>query len=329
MPYKYHPAWSIPFAVLSVFPERIAFVAFDFAMLACWVWGAKIWARRIGYRHDPIKSLLLLLVSFNALSSELNLGQINGLLFLGAAKIFEWLDGKQQRWFAAGFLVVVLVSIKLSFGILAVFCFLRNVRTLLGMLAAGVFLHLVTACFFGDWLSLELYRSWIEVLLGQSSQQYADPNVQGVLRFWLSVTGVETSQRLWILTGVAAIGFGAYLERNRRNDTILIDGYWMTAVYLLSPLAWWNQILFSLPLAYVLLRKPDLAPVSRGILYAVLVIYAVASPTLLGRAIIEAFRDHNGLFLVCMAIVAVMVAHVWNQSALSEKEAGMCDTARP
>jgi hypothetical protein len=223
----------------------------------------------------------------------------------------------------------VLASFKLSFGILAIFCFLRNGRTLLGMLTAGVVLHLVTACVFHEWLCVELYRSWIEVLLGQSSQQYADPDLQGVLRFWLSLSGDETSRWLWMLTVAAAIGFGIYLEYDRRNEKIIIGGYWMTAVFLLSPLAWWNQILFSLPLAYCLLLKRDLAPLNRAVIYAALFSYAAASPTLLGRVGIEAFRSHNGFFLACIAIVAVAVAYVWTSSASQGAEQAQYNSSSP
>lgn len=315
MPFKYHPVWAVVFSPISLLPENLAYVLFNMAMLGCWMWAASIWARWLGYDiRKPANFLILLLLSFNALSSEINLGQSNGILFIGATKVFEWLSARPQKWFSAGVLVAVLCMLKLNFGLLAIFCLIRNFRSLLGIVAGAALAHVITAAFFGDWLNVDLYRAWLNLLLSQSAEQYVDPDVQGLLRFLL-LAAPDYGRGLWLLSVGLAIGGGLALERYRRADQALIAGYWLSAVYLLSPLAWWNQILFTFPLVFVLLRR-DAGRVGRGILYAALAVYALAGPALLGRDGIEALRVHQGVFCASVAIIAVMMLSLWsNQSA--------------
>ena len=310
MPFKYHPAWAIAFSDISLLPENLAYLLFNALMLCCWIWAASIWARWLGYDiHKPVNSLILLLLSFNPLSSEINLGQSNGILFIGATKVFAWLSAHRQRWFAAGFLVAVLCTLKLNFGLLAVFCLIRNFRSALGMLAGALLFHAITAVFFSDWINAGLYHAWLNVLLSQSAQQYLEPDVQGLLRFLL-LTSPDFGRGLWLLSVGLVIIAGIALERYQRGSSALIAAYWLTAAYLLSPLAWWNQILFTYPLVFVLLRS-DIGRVGRGVLYGVLAIYAAAGPALLGRDGIQAFRIHHGIFFASVAILTVMAANLW------------------
>ncbi len=316
MPFKYHPVWAVVFSPVSLLPEKLAYVLFNAAMLGCWAWAASIWARWLGYDiRKPTNFLILVLLSLNALSSEINLGQSNGMLFAGATLVFEWLSGRPQKWWSAGMLVAVLCTLKLNFGLLAAFCMIRNFRSLLGIVAGAVILHAVAAAFFGKWLTIDLYRAWLDLLLSQSVEQYVDPYVQGLLRFLL-LASPDHARTLWLLSvGLAIIG-GVALERHRPSEPALIAGYWLFAVYLLSPLAWWNQILFTYPLLFLLLQR-DIGRVGRGVLYVVLAIYALAGPALLGRSGIEVFRVHHGVFLASVAIIVVMVASLWTDASAS------------
>jgi Glycosyltransferase family 87 len=325
MTYKYHPVWAAVFSVLSPLPERLCFVLFDAVMFCCWAWAAGIWARWLGYDiRRPTNFLVLMLVCFNALSSELNFGQINGMLFLGATKTFEWMSANRQRWFLAGLLVAVLCSLKLNFGLLAVFCIGRNFRTLLGMVTGLIGLHAITAAYFGGWASTDLYLTWIGLLLSQSAGQFTDPDVQGLLRFLLSVSS-DYGRQLWLISVFFAVAGGLLMEQRQHHRPALIASYWLSAIYLLSPLAWWNQILFTLPLAFLLLRS-DISHVGRGVLRASLAVYALASPTSLSREGIEMFRTYHGFFFASAAIVAVMVASLWRWSpAASLQQVGIID----
>ncbi len=200
MPFKYHPVWAVVFSPVSLLPEKLAYVLFNMAMLGCWIWAASIWARWLGYDiRKPANFLILLLLSFNALSSEINLGQSNAILFFGATKVFEWMSARPQKWFSAGILVAVLCTLKLNFGLLAVFCLIRNFRSLLGITAGALLAHVITAAFFGDWLNVDLYRAWLDLLLAQSAEQYVDPYVQGLLRFLL-LTFPDYARGLWLLS---------------------------------------------------------------------------------------------------------------------------------
>jgi hypothetical protein len=304
MPFKYHPVWAVVFSPVSLLPEKLAYVLFNMAMLGCWMWAASIWARWLGYDiRRPANFLILLLLALNALSSEINLGQTNGLLFVGATKLFEWMSARPQKWFSAGILVAVLCAL------LAVFCLIRNFRSLLGMVAGAVVLHVIAAAFFGHWLDLDLYRAWLDLLLNQSAEQYVDPDVQGLLRFLL-LASPDYGRAFWLLSVALFVLGGLALERYRRADPALIAGYWLSAAYLLSPLAWWNQILFTYPLVFVLLRR-DIGRVGRGVLYGALAIYALAGPALLGRDGIQTFRVHHGVFFASVAIIGVMVLSLW------------------
>lgn len=205
--------------------------------------------------------------------------------------------------------------LKLNFGLLAIFCLIRNFRSLLGIVAGAALAHVITAAFFGDWLNVDLYRAWLDLLLSQSAEQYVNSDVQGLLRFLL-LASPDYGRGLWLLSvGLAIVG-GLALERYRRADQALIAGYWLAAVYLLSPLAWWNQILFTFPLVFVLLRR-DIGRIGRGVLYVALAVYALAGPALLGRDGIGAFRMHQGVFCASVAILAVMVLSFWSKQSAS------------
>lgn len=313
MTYKYHPMWAIAFSVFAPLPERFSFILFEIANFGCWTCAATIWARWLGYDlRKPVNALILLLLAINPLTSELHLGQTNGFLFLGATKLFGWLNATPQKWFRAGFIAAVLCSLKLSFGLLLVFCVICNWRSIAGMIVAALVVHGITAMAFGGFTDIGLYRSWIELTLGQSAQQYVDPNVQGLMRFLLVVTP-DYGKPLWFACVALAIGVGIWMERTQRHQPALTAAYWIAAVYLLSPLAWWSQILLTFPMAFFLLGQ-DIGRIGRYVLYASLAVYALASPTLLGRPGIEVFRTAHGFFLATMAIVAVMVAHLqWSR----------------
>lgn len=328
MTYKYHPVWAIAFAAFAPLPERLSFILFEIANFSCWTWAAMIWARWLGYDlRKPSNFLVLLLLAINPLTSELHLGQVNGFLFLGATKLFEWLSADPQRWFRAGFLAAILCSLKLSFGLLLVFCLIRNWRTVAGMIAAALAVHVVTAVSFGGWFDVALYRTWVELCLGQSAQQYVDPDIQGLFRFLLLVTP-EYSKPLWVAFVASAISGGIWLERTQRQSPALIAAYWIAAIYLLSPLAWWSQILLTFPLAFFLLKQ-DIGRTGRIVIYVSLALYALASPTLLGRPGIETFRTAHGFFLATMAIVAVMIMHLWRSSRATADEDTAAKSASP
>ena len=317
LPFKYHPAWAVVFSALSLLPEKAAFVLFNTTMLGCWAWAASIWARWLNYDlRKPINFWILLLISFSALYSEMSYGQINGILFIGATKVFDWLGARPQRWFAAGLTVAVLCSLKLNFAFLAVFCVIRNFRSLLGILVGALAVHAATAAFFGDWIGIDLYRTWINVLLDQSAEQYAHVDSQGLLRVLLQATP-EFGRWLWLVSIAMAVVGGIALERYRPSNDPLIASYWLSATYLLSPLAWWYQIPFMLPLAFLLLKQ-DIGRVERGILYLSLAIYAIALPT---REVIATFKNANVVFFASAAIVMVMLINLWNTRQASTRGA--------
>jgi hypothetical protein len=276
-------------------PEKAALWIFNFAQLACWFAAASIWARRLKYDLRPWPArLVLLLASLSAFSAEIGFGQINGCIVLGLTMIFEWLEADRQRPWAAGAVLGALVSLKLNLGLIAVYAVFKNYRTVFGALLFWGVAHLIVAAFFGDPLALTPYRDWLTVMLTQSSDQFAMYEAQGLLRFfmWLAPFG----KYLW---GAALLGYcfyGVRILKTEPRESTWPALYWMTGIFLFSPLAWWYQVLYVYPLAFYLIRNAPLVW-QRRTAVACVAIFALVNFNTVGRVPMQRFKELQGYFI--------------------------------
>lgn len=300
MPFKYHPAWAVFFSLLSRLPEKISLWIFNFAQLACWFTATAIWARRLGFDIKSWKSrLLLLLSSLSAFSAEIGFGQINGCIVLGLTMIFEWLERERPRPWAAGFVMGLLISLKLNLGLIAVYAVFKNWRTIFGAALAWIVLHILVAVFFGEWLALTPYGDWLTVMLTQSSDQFQMYEAQGLLRFflWLAPFG----KYLWAAALVAFCTFGVVRISREPKGSTWLAVYWMSGIFLFSPLAWWYQILYLYPLTFYILKNKT-AKWQLQTALTCLLIFALVNFNTVGRVPMQRFKEMQGYFL-CAAIL--------------------------
>jgi hypothetical protein len=310
MVYKYHPAWAAFFSIFAPLPQAAAIVVFNVVMFGVWWIGVRIWASWLDYDiKNPTHRLLLLLLSLSAFSAETGFGQVNGILFLGLTMVASLLEGKQPRPLLAGILVTVLISLKLNFGLLFVYVLFKNLRSVFGIFLGVVILHFITASFFNNWLALDVYHNWIQLLLGQSSTQYYIFESQGLLRFFHSVFG-ENGKFLWLTTLLLFLYGGFRLSRKSFPNPAIPAGYWMGGIYLLSPLPWWYQILFMYPLIFFLFKTP-LTAKERKILCFCLIVYAGVTFNTIGRNGIIWFKEWQGFFLCSLLIYCIFLKQVF------------------
>jgi hypothetical protein len=293
MPFKYFPAWPVLFAGFTFVPEVTANVIFNAVQLSCWLYAAAIWSRWLGYAELTSRALLVVVVcALGPLATETRWVQLNGMLFLAATKLCQW-SSRKTHPFASGALSLALCSLKLNYGLLAIHTFRRNRKYLLGSLLAALGLHLVVVAFYGG-LGVNIYRQWISVTLTQSNEQLSSPHVQGLLRFFLSIAG-GYGRLLWLISLPAFIFIG--LKINRAKTQEATSGvFWIANTFLLSPLAWWYQDVFMLPMAFFVLRN-QISRAEACIVWAILVSYATITPDILGYELFVRLADWNVLFL--------------------------------
>lgn len=305
MPFKYHPAWAAFFSVWALMTEKVALFFFNVLQLACWIYGAKIWAVWLGFELKTWNQRLLLLVaSLSALSCDMGYGQINGFAFLGMTLVFKYMETGTQKPLTAGFLVGLLVSLKLNFGLLFFYLIFKNPRSLIGVFLSFIFLHILLVACHQEALLLDHYRSWFEVMMTQSSTQFHIYESQGLLRFFLALS-FKYGSALWLFSMMIYVLFGYYAIR-KNKDFPWVPLYWMAGSYLFSPLAWWYQILFLYPLIFYLLRT-NLNKIERGTVLVCLFLYAFCNFNTLGPKGIILFKDYYGYFILSCILVVLFL----------------------
>lgn len=315
MPYKYHPAWAAVFSAFSLLPPKLSIFIFNCLQIGIWFFAARIWADWLGYRLDrPFPILILLLLSFSAFSAETGYGQVNGMLLLGSTLLFQWLEQTPQKYFRAGFLMALIFALKLNFGILIIYCLIKNWRSVLGFIAGLFALHVIVAISQGEFFAEGIYRNWIGLLLTQSSAQYYIYESQGFLRFFHSLIG-DAGKMLWIATMLAFMAWGLVLSL-RKVEKVFVAAYWVAGTYLFSPLPWWYQILFMYPVVFLLLKTPMRRWEVRAVL-ACLFVYALITFNTLGKQGIIAFKQGQGFFVCSAFLFALLIVQIQRRVPLS------------
>ncbi|MGZ3743436.1 MAG: glycosyltransferase 87 family protein [Pseudobdellovibrionaceae bacterium] len=322
-PFKYHPSWAIFFSLWSMLPLTLSLFLFNFSNIIFWFAGAKYWARLLEYELTPSTVFLLLLLSLNALSAETAYGQINGFLFWGATQIFVWMEAEPSKPIRSGILLALLISLKLHFGILLFYLFNKNWRTAGGLLVGGLTLHLFSLLAFKDFGNLVLYRSWMDLLLTQSAEQFNTFEVQSVLRACYVFFGNSMAKIAWAVLLAVFIFFGIYLDRsyflslkeNKIKKKNAFSGcYWLAVVFFFSPLAWWYQILYLFPLAFLLLKTSP-QKVGQILVWTCLLSFAAFSFNTLGRDGIFIFKLYMGYFAAGLTLFGFFLTTLLRKQA--------------
>ena len=302
MPFKYHPAWAGFFSVWALMSEKLALFFFNTLQLTCWLMGASVWGKWLDFNlRSWTNRFLLLLISLSALSCDIGYGQVNGFIFLGMTLVFKYMETFPQKPLTAGFIVGLLISLKLNLGLLCFYLLFKNPRSLLGVCLSAFFLHSILIGFYQEALVLDQYKSWLHVMLSQSANQFHIYESQGLLRFFLSLS-FKYGSVLWLLAMGVYILFGYYAIR-KNKDFPWVPIYWMAGSYLFSPLAWWYQILFLYPLVFYLLRT-NLNKIERAVVFVCVFLYAFCSFNTLGSEGILLFKEFFGYFaLSCILML--------------------------
>ena len=319
-PFKYHPAWAVAFAPLTLLPEPFAKFCFVGSQIGLWWYGALRIGKIFDVQFHQIKLFaLLLLLALNPLSAETGYGQINALLFVGAIFTIEWLEAEPQRPRRAGALIVILASLKLNFALLAVYALIKNRKSFLGMAYGLSGLQLITALSQGDGAGRSAYGEWIYLLMEQSRRQQWSYEVQGFMRLayeWLG-TGY-----LWGWSSAIAliIGLGAWLHgRQPKTHPAAILSFWLAALFLVSPLAWWYQVILVYPLAfYLALRLPSAW--QRNLAWSCLAFFCLGSYSLLGPTYLIDFKTALGFFWPTLILLGLLIKFLGSQKSIVQTE---------
>jgi hypothetical protein len=309
-PFKYHPAWAIVFSAWSLLPFTLSVLIFNIVNLTFWGLAARTWSQLLKYSFTPLSVLVLLILSINALSAETSYGQVNGLLFWGATLIFKWMEDSNPKPLRSGALLALLISLKLNLGILLFYVLFKNWRSALGLILGAAGLHLIVALSFKDLYAFELYRSWIDLLLFQSGQQFDTFEVQGVLRVCYILFGAQNAKIVWAGLLALAVLFGIFLDRFQQNegpDKSVFNGcFWLAMVFFFSPLAWWYQVLYLFPLAFFLLKELE-TTLAQKLIRLCLGSFAFISFNTIGRNGIYNFKYYMGYFIIGMILWSCLI----------------------
>ncbi|MFZ4404685.1 MAG: glycosyltransferase family 87 protein [Pseudobdellovibrionaceae bacterium] len=300
MPFKYHPAWAIFFLPLTAFSLKVSSLIFNIIQLCCWGWSAKIWSCKLNYDlSSPQNKLFLLILCLSALSAEIGFGQVNGFLFLGCTLFFQSLHSTTSKPLLAGFLLALMCSLKINFALLGFYALFKNWRSMFGIGLGFSFLHLFVIILTKNLFGIELYSKWIELLVQQSSEQFATFEVQGLLRFFLWISS-EKAKVLWMLSIAIFLLISGWIHRKvaYRISSSLVAALWMTLLFLTSPLAWWYQILFVYPLAFYLIKNTPPSSWVKYTAYSCLFCFAFINFNTIGATGIYWFKDSLGYFTV-------------------------------
>lgn len=310
-PFKYHPAWAVAFTSLTLLPETLAKVFFVAGQMALWWYGALRIAKIFDVHLNQLKSFcLLLLLALNPMSAETGYGQINAVLFMGAIFVVEWLEAEPQRPRLAGALIAILASLKLNFALFAVYALIKNRKSFFGFVYGLFALHVITALSRGDLTGRSAYGEWIYLLIEQSRRQQWSYEVQGFMRLFYEWLGTKYLWG-WFSAIALVIGLGFWLHgRKPKTDKGAVLSFWLTTLFLVSPLAWWYQVILVYPLGlYLAFRLPR--PWQRNVAWSCLAVFALGAYSVLGAEHLIDFKTGLGFFWPTLILLGLFVRFLW------------------
>jgi hypothetical protein len=254
--YNQPPGFVEAFAPLTRLDPPTAHWIWQIAQLAFLTLALWLVASEIDPALDPVTVVIFIALAllFQSVRRVLFNGQQSPILLL--SMVAAWIFARRDRPAAAGLSLAIGTLLKLYPGALAVYFLLRKRWSVLWW-TAGFFLAGVVATGVDKWLKMPLSREydlWIVVHNSKNSVALL-PNVyawsaslaKGGAPPWMAVIAVT----LILDIGLAAVLFWA--TSNAANDSVsdgLVFGLWLVAMVVVSPLAFWSELVMLFP-AYI------------------------------------------------------------------------------
>jgi hypothetical protein len=254
--YNQPPAFVEAFAPLTRLDQPTAHWIWQIAQVAFLTVAVWLVASEIDPALDPATVVIFIALAllFQSVRRVLFNGQQSPLLLL--SMVTAWIFARRDRPAAAGLSLAIGTLLKLYPGALAIYFLLRKRWSVLWWTAA-FFLAGVVATGVDKWLKMPLshdYDLWLVVHNSKNSVALL-PNIyswsaslaKGGAPPWMAVIAVT----LILDIGLAAVLFWA--TSNAANDSIsdgLVFGLWLIAMALISPLAFWSELVMLFP-AYI------------------------------------------------------------------------------
>lgn len=316
--FKYHPIFAIAFVPFSYLPEKLGLLVLDLAMIFCWLWSLATWARWLQYRLTPGKVFFVLLLALSALSAEFGFGQVNGALFAGLTLSFLLLEEK-DRPILAGIVMTMVMAVKINYGLILIYGALRNWRSLIGAAVAGLAIHTWVVFYFRQsFFDPPIYHEWLTLLVQQSSEQFNNREAQGFLHFFDSILGDEAGKKAWLATVIAFIAGGVWLRFKQIGHPI-VAAYWMAGLYLLSPLAWWYQLIYMFPAAFWLLKQSG-PKWQKKFCSIALGVFALVTFNIMGRNGLNLAKDLQIFFYSSLMLLGLLLFRSLDMSDETTRE---------
>jgi hypothetical protein len=254
--YNQPPAFVEAFAPLTRLDQPTAHWIWEIAQVAFLTLAVWLVASEIDPPPDPATVVIFIALAllFQSVRRVLFNGQQSPLLLL--SMVIAWKSARRDRPAAAGLSLAIGTLLKLYPGALAVYFLLRKRWSVLSWTAA-FFLAGVVATGVDKWLKMpgsHDYDRWLVVHNSKNSVALL-PNIyawsaslaKGGAPPWIAVIAVTVILDI----GLAAVLFWA--TSDAANDSVsdgLVFGLWLIAMVLISPLAFWSELVMLFP-AYI------------------------------------------------------------------------------
>ncbi len=273
--YKYSPLIALLFGKLfQAMSFETASWVFQKSMLILWL------SLFLKYGRRDYKVIFIALLFFgNALRLDLELGQINALVFY----LFTMMCGNLEkecsvsRDFRFGLLFSIAVQLKLfCLVIIPLLLIQREWRKLfLGFLFLPLLSIGGVAVMHGLEFSLSENLEWVRSLTHSTDELILSAQNVGLLGTASKLLGIGFGKSVWVISGV---WFLFYLAKNRGRSIAWYRDRLLYAVAIFNPLVWSYWILFAMPLFLERVRDFQLpnSRLRRGII-GVVVLFVFAA----------------------------------------------------
>jgi len=303
-PFKYHPTVALFWALWSHLPTLGAKTFFLIGQTALTTTMIGAWTLRVFGRENfrwAFPSAML--VAKKLIWRDLDLGQTNGMLYLGASAATALaLTQSKSPSFLAGAIITGITLVKLNYGLLSGLGLLASpVAFGAGAVFVAVLAAAVTCMWFGFADGLALHTEWIGLLLSASEAQLTDQENQGLLHA-LSALWPTSARALWLAaTGAFALAGWTIIKRRPLDHQA---AYWLFGVNVLSPLAWWNQYVLAIPMLLVAWRDRR-NPLQTAVLGAVVFWCVIFHYDVVGHTVFNESAKHLVPFFMLASLFVV------------------------
>jgi hypothetical protein len=254
--YNQPPAFVEAFAPLTRLDKPTAHWIWQIAQLAFLTLALWLVASEIDPPLDPatVVIFIALALMFQSLRRVLFNGQLSPLLLL--SMVIAWKSARRGRPAAAGLSLAIGTLLKLYPGALAVYFLLRKRWSVLWW-TMGFFVVGVVASGIDKWLKMPLSREYdLSLVTHNSTNSIALlPNVctwcaslaKGGAPPWIAVIAIT------LILDIGVVTVLCWATSRAGNDSVsdgLVFGLWLIAMVLISPLAFWSELVLLFP-AYI------------------------------------------------------------------------------